>query len=401
MKKKTTLLLITVFFIVFPACSHRHDELVQAEPDDHIHLHLSKQRMQEWGIETGRPGKRAQVTKVNLPGTVVEDLKASARVHLLLPGSVLEIKSDIGDRVRPGQVLCRLHSPAFSALKADYLAAFQEHFRAEADFQRASELLAVQALERREWLERQTNFKRGLVLYLDLEKRLSGLGLGKAELEQVRVAQQAGEIEKIKSFMDADLELRAPLAGLVLERDLAPGQALAEGHLVYTIADTARLWALLDLPERDVDLAVAGSSLELFRSGREAEALTAEILLVHPKLQDGSRTFRLRAGFANPGQQLKPGMFVYGSLRREQENPWPALPDSALVKIDGHDGVFVRSGDDGFDFRPLRVVARDDDGYVFIEGLALDEEVVLKGAYYLKAEAEMERAGDDHHGHQH
>lgn len=309
-------------------------------------------------------------TTLSLPGRLVWDEDRTVRVTSPFAGRVVRSLVQVGDTVQAGQPLAELASP-------DYGEALADARKAEADRRLAGETLArVKDL-----------FQAGLVSRKDL--REAEAGAAKAEIDrqraQTRLAQLGGA-------GGPNFVLRAPLAGVVVERALNPGQEVrpdSAGPALFTITDPTRLWAWLDAPESALPRLgplTEGSALKL-RSGAWGDrSFDALLLRKEDAIDATSRTFRLRVAVANPGRELKAEMYVTGVITLPNDignQPIEHVPVAAILLVDGRRSVFVEDSDTGFTRVDVKVVSELPDR-VGVTGLTPNQRVVTDGILYLQ-----------------
>ncbi len=383
---------------------------------DHDHLHISARKMTEWGIETGYPQQREFIERIRLTGVVKVNQNTTFLVNSLVPGVVTEVTRDIGDPVNRGTVLCILNSSALLELKNRYIQAFQDYYLTMQAYDRAKKLFTDKALEQKELLSRETKYKSNLAEYISLEAELEAMGYEKKELATLTQSLEAGDTSKLKNFLSPYHPIRAPGPGRIIARDLVPGERVEIDKTIFEISDMKKIWAIFDARETDLPYVEKGKKIEVYCDVYPGEVFEGRIIAVPEKVDPALRTVKARIEINNPGFLLKPEMYVTGALQttRSQVFPGPggsapanehsnylAVPLEAVVKLSGVTGVFFKDTD-GFLFKPVQVMGRDSAGFVFVTGLRLGEMIIVKGAFYMKAEYEIQRgAVDAHAGHHH
>lgn len=110
---------------------------------------------------------------------------------------------------------------------------------------------------------------------------------------------------------------------------------------------------------------------------------------IDPNINPETRTAQVRIELANPGQNLKIGMYVnvaFGSLGNA-ENTMPAVPVSAVQNINNGQVVFVETSQPNvFLMRPVRLATETNGLYPVIEGINVGDRIVTEGSFLLRAE---------------
>lgn len=186
--------------------------------------------------------------------------------------------------------------------------------------------------------------------------------------------------------------VKAPIAGLIVRRDLQIGQATGDSPL-FVIADLSRVW---------VELNVFGSNLTRVRQGQHVtvESLTAGpvqglINWISPLAAHASQSVNVRVELDNDALQLRPGQFVRGHVVIAEHAAPVVVRTAALQTFRDFDVVFARYGDT-FEVRMLTLGKRDDQWVEVIEGLEPGVDYVTGNSYLIKADIEKSGASHDH-----
>lgn len=107
-----------------------------------------------------------------------------------------------------------------------------------------------------------------------------------------------------------EITLHAPIGGTVLEKSIRQGMYVKEGNPLYTIADLSEVWLYADIYEYELPWVGVGQEAHVEIEGAPGRAFSGTVAFVEPKVQESTRTVRVRLNLANPGLILKPGMFA-------------------------------------------------------------------------------------------
>jgi cobalt-zinc-cadmium efflux system membrane fusion protein len=388
---------------------HHEDEADKEHPvsadksgDEHYHLHVSEQVIKQFEIRLSSPQIRNRIERIQLNGIVSVNQNSTFLINSLVAGIVVTIKKDLGDRVKRGDILCVLNSPELLELKTKYVKAYQEYLRSKEDYDRANTLFAIKAIEKKSLTNRETVYKMAAAEYFSLEATLSVICLNEKSFDRIKEALQKDEEDGLKTFLTPFHAIPSPGNGKVLNRSLSLGEMVENNRQIFEISDIRQIWVILDALERDLRYLKKGSMVEIQTEMYPGELFSGKILNIKEFLDPELRTVKIRVEVHNPDERLKPNMYVKALVEKKDMGKFPAVPLSAIVKISGSRGVFIKDGD-GFAFKPVEVVDSDSAGYVYVIGLSMTQQVVVHGAFYLKAEFELKRgtSTDSHAGHQH
>ena len=173
----------------------------------------------------------------------------------------------------------------------------------------------------------------------------------------------------------------APQDGTVISDDFILGEVVEPGHVLFEIMDESVLWVEAQVP---VD---SGTAIAI---DNPASVWTSEVWLpgrvvqIHHQIDETTRTFPVRVEVDNPAYSLHPGQFVEVLLPLGTADPVIAVPQSAIVLMQGAYTVFKQQGDELL--AQSIEIGHTQDGWTEVAaGLAEDEKVVVNGVYVLKS----------------
>jgi cobalt-zinc-cadmium efflux system membrane fusion protein len=381
-----------------PGDDHQHDA---GETGMHQHLHVKPEIIKKWGLQYDNPESRDYVEKITLTGVVKENKDTTYFINAQKSGIVSEVRKDIGDSVRKGEVLCLLKSSELLALKKNYIEAFQNYRLNEENYQRAQKLYKIKAIEKKEFINRETAYKSAMAEYFSIESELTIVGYTLLKLKEIKAAIRNNEIDQVREFLAPYYYILSPAAGIVINRELSLGEHIETEKMIFKIADTRKVWAVLDAMEKFLPYIKKGKEVSVFTDGYPKELFKGKVTNISENVDRVLRTVKIRVEVDNRRGLLKQEMFVKGKLGKVVKKDYLSISEKALVKLSGIDGVFIIDTD-GFLFKPVQVIDIDSNGFAFLRGLNKEDMVITKGAFYLKAEHEIQSGGTDPHaGHTH
>ena len=178
--------------------------------------------------------------------------------------------------------------------------------------------------------------------------------------------------------------IRAPIAGTVVEKSIAPGQTLAAGTSpCFTIADTSRMWVMAQLFGAEIARVHVGDPAAV-ETGDGAAPLSGTVTNVGPVINPDTRSVSARIQVDNPGDVLKRQMYVEVDIESRRRYHGLLIPVSALLRDDENlPFVYVLAAGGGYARRPVTLGARVDGRYVIAQGLAPGDQVVVDGGIFL------------------
>ena len=179
-------------------------------------------------------------------------------------------------------------------------------------------------------------------------------------------------------------EIHAQLAGVVLERDVAPGEFVSTDRPILTIGNLSTVWVDLDVYRRDFAHLARGQRVQVDAEDGRAPA-EATISYLAPIGAENTQTLVARAVLANADGRWRPGQFVSAQVLVREVDASVAVPIGAVQRLGDGEVVFVVDGD-VFEPRPVELGARDDASVEVLSGLAAGERFATSGTFILKAE---------------
>lgn len=279
-------------------------------------------------------------------------------------GAIESIRAEAGQYVQAGAVLAEIDS----AVQRAQL----QQLRAGAEQARADSRLAKAELERAQKLA-----ERGFVSRADIDRRQANLDAAAA-----RVAVADAQVREMQERI-ARLSIRAPEAGLVLERSVEPGQVVspATGPL-FRIAAGGALELRAEVAEQDMVALRVGESVTVTPSGAD-RSVTGSIWLVEPVIDPTRRLGVARISLpADP--MLRVGGFAQADIVGGTEMR-PRVPQSAVLSDNEGSFVYVVDKDDKVVRRAIKIGPVSRDGIAIREGLDGRERVVVSAGAFLRA----------------
>jgi cobalt-zinc-cadmium efflux system membrane fusion protein len=311
---------------------------------------------------------KAQSIQIDLPAKLVWNEEKTQRVYPAFAGRVTRISADVGQTVKAGQVLAELASPEFGAAQADTS-------RAQADA-----TLAKLALQRQREL-----FEAGVVARKDLEQAEAEAARSQAEVAR---AQARTSLYGSGTGVNMQLGLRSDMAGVVVERNLNPGQEVRPDGAatpLFVVSDPSVLWVSIDAQEGDLKDLRPGAKVSLNVANGPEQSMTATISAVTDQIDPSTRTIKIRATVANPQRWLKNEMLAKVRYQRQVGNSIE-VPASAVFLRGNQHYVFVQSQAGVFEPRDVKVAYEGAQRVLLSEGLQEGEQVVSQNGLLLARE---------------
>jgi cobalt-zinc-cadmium efflux system membrane fusion protein len=306
-------------------------------------------------------------------------------------GRVLEVLANKGDLVKTGQTLLVIESPDLVATVHDLNEARSDVDKAKiavdiADkaAERARNLHSMEALATKELQAAESDlararedYRRATAAVAVMRNRLSLFGKNPDEIRQLE--ESAGD------QIDRRIEIRAPLAGTIVDRKVGPGQYIKPDmpDPLFMIGDLSNVWVNADIYETHLQQIRIGAPVTITLAAYPDREFPARISAVNPTVDPTTHTIHVRCSVSNTEGLLKPEMFANIRIGNTAKRKMSTIPTTAVL-TQGPDSFVLREESPGrFRRRPVKS-GREIQGYTVIEeGLASDDRVVTSGALLL------------------
>ena len=173
------------------------------------------------------------------------------------------------------------------------------------------------------------------------------------------------------------------------------GQLADPSRTLFRVGDLTTLWLVAHAFERDAVRVQLGRTASASFAALPGKAFRATIRAIGREVDAASRTIAIRLDVPNPDGVLRPGMSASVALPLGEVGDAPVIvvPAAAVQRVGAAWAVFLPRGGATFEARPMGR-GRDLSGEVeVLSGLVPGDELVVDGAFLLKAEADKARGG--------
>jgi cobalt-zinc-cadmium efflux system membrane fusion protein len=347
---------------------------------------LTPELVRRAGIVAGAAGTTAAGVSLRLPGEVTADAYRSVAVTPLVAGRVVSVSAELGDRIRAGEALARLYSPALAAAETAFLSRRAELEAHHEQLERTGRLLDIGAASQQE-LDHVREEHTAMTARVEAAR---------AELELLGLSPDGIDRLDDPSAVSALADVPAPIDGIVLERRANVGLNVDPSMSLFTVVDLSVVWVIADLYERDFALVREGASATVTTSAYPEFRFDGRVGYIDPMVQRETRTARLRVEVPNRDGRLRLGMYVDVSVAAASDAEVVVVPVDAVQAIGARSVVYVPGEVSGtFMERDVQPGRRWDDLVEVVSGLEAGEAVVVEGAFFLRAERERVAPGLD------
>ncbi len=328
--------------------------------------------------------------QVSTSGRIALDEDASVQVTPPFSGRVVAVPVKAGDRVAKGQVLLSAEASEVAQARGDLASAQAALTTAKAQAEVAITNAARQ----------QALFKINGAALKDVQQAQSDATSARDTLrsDEAALALVQARLDVLQasgSGADALATVRAPIAGVVTQRQVGPGQylnATSNGATapIFTVSDVSRVWLSADVREEDAARLRVGAPVSVTVSGLPNRTFHARIDYVAPALDPATRRLTVRATLANPDGALKPEMFADFALDAGPGARALGVPSSAVIYEGDTARVWVAGPGHALGLRQIRAGRTQGGEVEVISGLSSGDRVVTSGAIFIDRAAKSD-----------
>ncbi|NIM97979.1 MAG: efflux RND transporter periplasmic adaptor subunit [candidate division Zixibacteria bacterium] len=314
-------------------------------------------------IQTEPVQYRRLVKEIQTVGEIAYDERRVKVVSAWIGGRIDRLYVDFtGIDVKEGDPLAELYSPELVSTQQEYLL----------------------ALETREMMRSGGNeeaIKSANDLLNATRLRLFLWGISEQQIDQMEKTWR----------VNPRMNIHAPIGGTVIHKRVNEGQYVKTGEALYTIADLAVVWALVDIYEYEMAWVRRGQRVSVTTPAYPGMPFTGTVSFIDPFLDTKTRTVKVRMDVPNPQLVLKPGMYVEARLKIPLKNQKPVLsiPYTAVLDTGVRKVAYVEVGEGEYKPVEVQVGPRAGDYVPVLSGLKKGQRVVVSANYLLDSQSTL------------
>jgi membrane fusion protein, heavy metal efflux system len=402
---------------------------------------LDVEALESAGIETETVTQRPAIAKVYVTGSVELNPETTELATPLVGGRIEKVYFGVGDHVSKGAVLALISSPQLAQMHGKMHEARTKHElaqrnlvrvqkaenrvavlqakakldEADATLKRTRRLIELGAGAGKDLVAAEAAYRTAKADY-DFQSNISlnrEIQEARAEVETAQVDVRHIEDEMrslgvpIVSGASDDhrtdtslVAVRSPLSGVITERKFNAGAGIEAATPIFTISNLGSVYVIANVPESNIAKLNVGAIAEI-RSPAIGN-MNGRISYIDPRLDESTRTGRVRVEVPNTGGKLRAGMFAeigFYAGTNAVTGEELAIRTEAIQREGDKTIVFLPKDDEpgAFEVREIEIGAETEGYTSVLSGLKLGEKVVTKGSFVLKAQLQKGDLGE--HGH--
>jgi len=336
---------------------------------------LTAEQIAAADIQVAPAGSGKLAREISVPGKITAAADRMAQIVPKVSGTVSEARKNLGDTVEKNEIMALIESREMAEAVAEFLAAKRTEELARTTFNREKGLWEKKITAEQDYLN-ALNAHQEANIRLDLaEQKLKALGHGAVDA-------------KINSRFH---EIKSPISGRVIGRELTLGEYVDSTHSAFTVADLGVVWVEIAIAPADLPFVKEGQSANVTGGGGTAEG---KLIFVSPAIDPETRAAKAIIELDNGEGKWQPGEFANAAIATSAQDANLIIPKTAIQSLNGESAVFVRT-EQGFEKREVTTGGEDSRKMEITSGIASGESIAVTNTFTLKAElgkAEAEHA---------
>jgi cobalt-zinc-cadmium efflux system membrane fusion protein len=341
---------------------------------------LSQEAVDRAGIVVAPVTSGTTATDLRLPGVVEPNAYRQVVVTPLVAGRVTKIGPALGDRVRRGQTLAEIYSPALAEAQTRYVSAQAMLDAHDRELQRTQKLVEIGAASRQE-LEK---------IHAEHAAQTAAVQSARSQLELLGVSALALENMAPGHSVSATTTVPAPIDGVVTERGANVGLNVDTATKLFTIVDLSTVWIVANVYEKDFSLVRVGSEVVLTTSAHPELTLRGRVAYIDPQVSAETRTAKARIEVPNTAGDLRLGMYADVVVAGASGTSTPRVARSAVQNVGDRTVVYLANPKEPGTFieREVRLGPSSGEHVEVVSGVKPGDVVVTEGSFFVRAERE-------------
>jgi cobalt-zinc-cadmium efflux system membrane fusion protein len=329
------------------------------------------------GVQIGTAGPARIKTALQLIGEIRLNEDRTVRIVPRFSGVVESVSASAGDKVRKGQVIAVVSSQTLADQRSELLATQKRAALARTTFEREKKLWEEKISAEQDYLQARQVLQEAEIAEQSARQKLASLGTALPESGSLIL-----------------YEIRAPIDGVITEKNIAAGEVLKDDANIFVVADLSTVWVELTVYAKDLNAVRTGQHALVKATAFNAEA-TGTLSYVGSVVGDQTRTAKARLVLPNRKGLWRPGLPVNVNLVADEIEVPVAVAADAVQTLRDWTVVFGRYGDQ-FEARPITLGRSDGKTVEVLNGLNPGERYAASNSYLIKADIGKAGASHDH-----
>lgn len=215
------------------------------------------------------------------------------------------------------------------------------------------------------------------------------------QVAEGETVEEGSPIAVLETSKGETQDVLSPSHGIVVSRYVKEGDKVDNLTSLLTISNPDLLRAGFDIYEKDLSFVSLGQKVRLTSTAYPDKEFNGQVVFISPRVEETTRTIKVRVDVENKEHLLKFGMFVTGRVEKESEKESLVVPLESLQALENGEVVFVELDEEHFEVRDVKVGKKTEKEAEILEGLEVGQEVAGHGSFILKSELLKETLGGE------
>jgi cobalt-zinc-cadmium efflux system membrane fusion protein len=313
---------------------------------------------------------------IHTTGTVDWDADHTTQAISQVNGPIARILVDLGTPVQKDQPLLYVSSPDVANAISVYRKARNRESYNKRIVDRSRELLDRGAIPLKDFQSSEADYNDATT---DVQNSLQALRIFGITTQDIEAAEKQG------SAVNTELAVRSPIAGVIVQKLVSPGQLIQAGQTVcFAISDVSSVWVQGHIFDRDLPSVKSGDAVDETNPSFQ-RSFRGTVSYIGSSVDPNTRTTPVRIVTLNPGGLLKKDMFVDAVVHTGLRSHMLVVPVSAILRDDKNEPiVYVESEPGKFAQRSVTIDGQQDGLVAITSGVHEGETVVSDGSLFLQ-----------------
>ncbi len=299
-----------------------------------------------------------------LPGAITFNEDKVIKIFPLVSGIVEEVKVQLGDAVKKGQVLAILKSSEMAGFSNDLVNA-----------------QANREISNRNLIKTKELFLGGLSSQLDVLAAEKDLEKSTSDLNRIK------EVLRVNgsSSNGSNYIIKSPIDGYIVDKQINPNTQIRvdNGNNLFMISNLDQVWVVANVYEADISKVSKGQLVSITTLSYPDKVFKGKIDRIYNILDPVSKTMKIKVILSNPGFLLKPQMFANVSVKTKAIQSKIGIPSTAIIFDNSKNYVMVFKDKCNIETREIKIGYSDGSVTYIDEGLILGDKIITHNPIYV------------------
>lgn len=300
------------------------------EPESSNSASLTDEQIKSIGIEFGTIEQKQLTASIKANGVLKVPNQNKASVNSVYSGVIKTLLVQPGTYVTKGQTIATIANPDFIKLQSEYLNVTSKISLAELEVKRQKELNAGNAGALKNLQSAETELATLLTARSTYAQQIHLMGINPAALQNGRLV--------------SVVSVRSPIKGVVSEVNVQMGSYVDATTSVVEIVDNSQVHVDLFVYEKDLPKLKNNQIIHFTITNNPGKEYDAQIFSLGSSFEGESKAVTVHAKVQGDKTGIIDGMNVTAAISLQQTTV-PAVPNEAIVSVDGKDYIFMLTND--------------------------------------------------------